>query len=102
MVEQAWIKLSQRGAVTEEDVGAVLGLIDHPVVAAWPQPSLAEERVDLPGPTVEDFDPVEMGKALGQLLGFVGLIELGESVVVLHETKPALGHLSRQPIVAVD
>ena len=53
-------------------------------------------------PAVEDFRPVELGEAVGDALGLVGVVELGERVVLLHEAQFLLHHLLGQPFVAVD
>src|SRR5271169_3584069 len=69
---------------------------------ARPQPSLAKERVDLSSPAIKDFDPLEVGETVGQFLGFLRLIELSKSIVVLHETQSTLRQLPGQPLMAID
>jgi len=63
---------------------------------------LAEKRVELFGPAVEDRDPGELRKAIGQALSGDGIVELGEGVVLLDEAELGLEHLLGQPVVAVD
>src|SRR5262249_59514887 len=46
--------------------------------------------------------PLEPGQAVGQGLRLGGVIELGEGVVVLHETDARGVELAGQPVVAVD
>src|SRR5262249_41600881 len=83
-------------------VGAVLRLVDHPVVALTRKPGLFEQRIDLPRPALEQFWPGEFGKALSQLLSFGRVVQLRQGVVVLYEADPCLVKLSCQPVMAVD
>jgi hypothetical protein len=102
VVEQVRVEVRQGRTVLEEDVGAVLGLVDDPVIALALQPGRAEQGVDLAGPAVEDLHPAEAREAVGEGLRPGGVVELGEGVVVLHEAEAGVVELSGQPVVAVD
>src|SRR5262249_40406516 len=65
-------------------------------------PALVEQRVDCPRPAVEELDPAEPGKAVGQRLCPVRSLQFGEGVVVLHEADTGRVELSGEPVVAVD
>jgi hypothetical protein len=58
--------------------------------------------MDLSRPAVEDSRPVELGKAVGDALCLVGVVELGKRIVLLHEAQLLLHHLPGRPFVAVD
>ena len=53
----------------------------------------AEQWIDLLGPAVEDFRPVELGEAVGDALCLAGVVELSERVVLLHEAQLLVHHL---------
>ena len=73
VVEQPRVEVGQGRPVLEEDVGVVFGLVDDPVIALTSEPGLAEQRVDLAGPAVQDLDPSEGGS------GRPGLARAGSS-----------------------
>lgn len=102
MVEQPRIEFAQRDAIAEQDVGAVLGLVDDPVVVGLAEPGGVHQGIDATGPAIEDFDPGELGEAIGEALGGGGIVELGEGVVALNEAELAAVHLPGEPVVAVD
>ena len=62
----------------------------------------AQQRIDLPCPTIQDFRPVELGKAVGEALGLDRIVELDKRVVLLHEAQFFLRHLLGKPFVAID
>ena len=62
----------------------------------------AQQRIDLPCPTIQDFGPVELGEAIGQALGLDRVVELSERVVLLYEAQFLLHHLLGEPFVAID
>ncbi len=62
----------------------------------------AQQRIDFPHPTIQDFGPVELGEAVGQALGLDRVIELGGRVVLLYEAQFFLHHLLGEPFVAID
>jgi hypothetical protein len=102
MVEQSRVEFDQVLAALEEEIGAVFGLVDDPVIALALEPGLAQERVDLACPAIQDLDPAEPGEAVSQGLGLVRVVELGEGVIVLHEADARVVELPGQPVVAVD
>src|SRR5713101_7701215 len=102
MVEQLRIECGQVRAALEEDVGAVFGLVDDPVIALALEPGLAEQGVHRARPAVEDLDPAQPREAIGQGLRLGRVIELGEGVVMLHEADARVEELPGQPVVAVD
>jgi len=102
MVEQTRVEVGQGGALLKEDIGAVFGLVDDPVIALALEPGLAQERVDLTRPAIQDLDPAEPREAVGQGLGLERVVELGEGIVVLHEAAARVVELPREPVMAVD
>src|SRR5262249_53278981 len=102
MVEQPRVQFGQGRPVVEEDVGAVLGLVNDPIITLALEPGLAQQRVDLPRPTAQGPNPLEPGQAVGQGLGLGRVLELGEGVVALHEADAGGVELPGQPVVAVD
>ena len=69
IVEQSLVKLGQLAAVGEQHVGAVLGLLDRPIVAAPLQPRFAQDRIELTRPTLQLPDPRQAAESVGQPLG---------------------------------
>lgn len=80
----------------------VFGLRGRPVGAAVTEERSLQERIDDRGPAVEKADPRKVGKAVGKPLRFRRIVDAREGVVVLDESHPPSGRLSRQPGVAVD
>ena len=101
IIQERAVQAGQRRATLEQQVGGVLGLIDDPMHGVARE-QFAQQRIDLPCPTIEDFRPVELGEAVGQALGLDRVVELGERVVLLHEAQLLLHHLLGQPFVAID
>ena len=101
VIEQCAVQAGQGRATLEQQVGGVLGLIDDPMHGVAGE-QFAEQGIDLPCPAVEDFRPVELGEAVGDALRLVGVVELCERVVLLHEAQLLLHHLLGQPFVAID
>ena len=101
IIQQCAVQAGQGRATLEQQVGGVLGLIDDPMHGVAGE-QFAEQGIDLPCPAVEDFRPVELGEAVGDALCLVGVVELSERVVLLHEAQLLLHHLLGQPFVAID
>ena len=76
-------------------------MIDNPMYGVTGE-LFAQQRIDLPCPTIQDFRPVELGKAVGEALGLDRVVEFGERVVLLHEAQFFLHHLLGKPFVAID
>jgi len=102
VIEKPPIEGGQFGPTAEDDVGAVLDLGSGPVVVAIFEPFLAQDRVDLTSPAIELPNPRQAAELIGQLLGFIGIIQLGEGIVALAEPNPLLVHLAGEPVVTVD
>jgi hypothetical protein len=101
MIQKRAVQVGQRHPTGEQQVGGELGLIDDPMHGAAGE-LFSQQRIDLPCPTIQDFRPVELGKAVGQALGLDRIVELSERVVLLHEAQFFLHHLLGKPFVAID
>ena len=103
VIQQPRVQFAQRTAAGEQDVRGEFRLCGHPVVAHVTQPAVGTDvRIDLLRPLRELLDPVQLCEAVGQLLGLLGVVELCEGVVMLHEAEAFFEHLPGQPVVAVD
>lgn len=101
MIKQPSIEGAHTPTVTKQDIGGVLGLLDHPIVATVSQWRLISHGIDLIGPTVQTADPGEMGKSVGYTLSLLRIIQLSEGIVTLDEAELFVCHLTCQPIVTV-
>ena len=101
MIQERTVQMGQRRATGEQQVRGELGLIDNPMHGVASE-LFAQQRIDLPYPTIQDFGPVELGEAVGQALGLDRVVELGERVVLLYEAQFFLHHLLGEPFVAID
>lgn len=102
VIEKTVVEFRQFGAAGEQDVGAVFGLLDDPVVTVGAEPRLTSQGIDLVSPTIQLADPTQVDEPVGELLGLGNVIELSKRVVGLGEAELAMGHLACQPVVPVD
>jgi hypothetical protein len=86
----------------EAQIGAELGLIDDPAIAAFFEEGLVQQRIDGLDEAIENAHPVEFAELIGELLGLGGVIELHKGVVRLDEAQAAFEHLPGEPFMAVD
>jgi hypothetical protein len=98
--QQVWIQVLESGAVFEQDVGSVFGLVNNPVVMHALQEVL-QQGVDLAGKGFEDRGEVLLDEAVGKALGAGAVVDTHEGVFDLDVSDPVLGHFSSEPLVAV-
>jgi hypothetical protein len=101
VAEQARVQLTQAVRALEHHVGGVLGLRRDPVVLAAVQ-HIVQLRHDLPGVSVQQPRPVQVGEPIGQALRSRQVADADEDVVDLGVLDAAGRELARQPLVAVE
>ena len=101
VVQHPLVELRELAAAGEQDVRAVLGLLNRPIVAALFEPGLAEQRVELSGPIRHLPNPRQPAELVGQPLSASRRINLDKGVVALAEADSLVGQLLGQPVVAV-
>jgi hypothetical protein len=77
-------------------------LIDDPAIRTLTEPGFVKQWIVETNPMVEDVNPLESGEAVGEGLGTLWVVELGEGVVGLDEAEVLLVHLPSEPVVAID
>jgi len=103
VVQQSLVEGGQFTLAGEDHVGGIFGLGDGPIVAAaWLQPGLAQDGVELASPTVQLPNPRQPAETVCQTLDTYRGIHFGKGVVVLTEANALFDHLAGEPIVSVD
>ena len=101
VIQQPRIQTGQRLATGEQQVGGVLGLIDDPVIRSSRGTSSRSKGLTCRAQRSRIFGQLSLAKRSASV-GLVGVVELGERVVLLHEAQLLLHHLLGQPFVAID
>ena len=83
----------------EHNVGGILNLRQDPVIL---DPEMSNNRAKAPGKAVEPFVDGASIELVGESLGLVPIIDVGESVVHQGKSHRLLAHLDREPTVAVE
>jgi hypothetical protein len=101
VAEQPGVKIAQALAGLEHHVRGVFGLRRHPVVLAAVQ-HIAQLRHDLPGVSVQDLRPLQVGESIGQALCPWQVLDPGEDVIDFRVFDTAGGQLASEPLVPVE
>src|SRR5439155_17039911 len=99
--QQSCIQALQRGAVLEQNVGGIFGLVNH-LIIGQPTQKLLQMWISPSGERRQNAWPVLMGQSVGKTLGAFRIAQLDEGVIQALIGQAVAMHLARQPLVSVD
>ncbi len=100
VVQQLRVEIGQGLRRAEHDIGGQFGLLDAPVVTSGGE-RVSQQRIDDRRDAIQRLRPTYQRDAIGDLLGFGGVVDGEKCVLVLTESDAGFIEFSSQPIVAV-